>query len=500
MLQSILIWGEKLVFEWRTNKGILARMYNTETIKSWRSQDIIIQPSELLTIIQDGKVVDSYTEQRINNAVGGLGKKLFFRNKVQEKFLFSVSSPFLIQIPFSCISLDGMDVKGVISIDLQFQQTDAHRLVNLFSGRKEVDSHEGPMLTTANLSVILAQEVTNKVLSTSISKYELSMIRNSAELKDEIKNNILTGLRRTFSEYGITFRETIVVYNSNAFDKVQQMRGQYNLHRGLEKIEQDARIDLIQDKFDLLHKEIELESKSALLKSKGENDVAEQKALSELRIMQAKFDQDYENNLRMKLDERKLRMETFELEQKKQDMELERRIASGDTTAQEREFILEKQRMRNEVQTSQLDASRDMKTEQLNRTQIDANNQVELMQSAMKAIQSGKPGSAEISDMLKTMLEQQAQTQRENMQQETLQQKEMLKQQTAQEFFNQAGNATNKNMTFVQGDFISGNSATPPPLVPASTPSNACSTCGNNARYIQQYKRWYCDACRTYLP
>ena len=137
-----------------------------------------------------------------------------------------------------------------------------------------------------------------------------------------------------------------------------------------------------------------------------------------------------------------------------------------------------------------------MKTEQLDRTQIDATNQAELMQQAMKAISSGKQGSSEIAGMLQTLIEQQAITQRTNIEQETEQQKELLKQQTAQQFFDRAGNA-NGDMTFVQGDLISEINRRTILDHPQSQKSNPTShTTRNSIHY--SYRRWYCDHCKAY--
>ena len=39
----------------------------------------------------------------------------------------------------------------------------------------------------------------------------------------------------------------------------------------------------------------------------------------------------------------------------------------------------------------------------------------------------------------------------------------------------------------------------PPPGVPPPPPTNACPTCGMPLRYIEQYRRWYCDNERKYV-
>ena len=68
-----------MVYKWRTNPEIIARLVDTSSFSSLRSQDIVLESTETLVIVQDGKIVDTYTEQRINKAVGGIRAKLFSR-------------------------------------------------------------------------------------------------------------------------------------------------------------------------------------------------------------------------------------------------------------------------------------------------------------------------------------------------------------------------------------------------------------------------------------
>jgi hypothetical protein len=119
------------------------------------------------------------------------------------------------------------------------------------------------------------------------------------------------------------------------------------------------------------------------------------------------------------------------------------------------------------------------------------------MQQAMKAISSGKQGSSDIAGMLQTLIEQQAITQRTNIEQEAQQQKELLKQQTAQQFLDRAGE-TDGDMTFVQGDLISGDTTKNNPGQPSPPQKQSCKSCGGASRYIPQYRRWYCDQCKAY--
>ena len=66
-----------MVFEWRTNPDIIARFVKTQDIATWRKHDIVLKPNEVMGVMQEGKLVNTYTEEKIKSAVGGLGRKLF---------------------------------------------------------------------------------------------------------------------------------------------------------------------------------------------------------------------------------------------------------------------------------------------------------------------------------------------------------------------------------------------------------------------------------------
>ena len=274
-----------MTYKWRTNPEIIARLIETASISSFRSKDIVLEPTESLTILQDGKIVDTYTEQRMKNIVGGIGKKLFFGRKFEEKFLFTINTPFKLQFEFDCRTLDGMEIKGAVTLEMQVQLTDAPKLVNLFANipQSPLEKEDTAYITRTTLAKILTDEIGHKVLQDEIGKHNLSEIRTSEELQLNIRDKLLTSMRRTHAEYGLTFRQNQIVFSPNAHDKVQQMRGQLNLERGVEEIEQDARIFALEDKYQLIHKELELEAESQLVIAKGQDDVAIQHQLSESR-------------------------------------------------------------------------------------------------------------------------------------------------------------------------------------------------------------------------
>ena len=488
-------------YQWKSNPKTVARMLDSSTIGGFRAQDIILEPTESLTIIQDGKIVDTFTEQRVKKAVGGLSKKLFWGRKTTEKFLFAVTTPLQLQLDFTCMSQDAMQVKGAISLDLQIQFSDAKKLLNLFSVSEWTTTNtEGDVsLTRFDLAGVLSEEVLHKVLQREIGKHPLSEIRGNENIQSNIRDLLLTELRRTYAEFGLTFRQSHVVFSENAHDSVQKLRGEFNLQRGEEKIQQDARLFALEDQAQLIHRQIELEAEAQVLIARGEDAVDLQHKMAALKAQEAEFQQNFEQMLQAKEAELAQKREQMELEEAAGDRDLERRMQAGETTAQEREYLIERQRQRDQLQSDQLDKSREMASEQLDRTQVSASDQVGLMQELIGLAKSGESGTPELAGVLQTLIGQQAETQRRNMEQQTEQQKELMKQQTAQQFLDGDHNG---DVTLVQGNLYSGAGGhqiaqgNPPQATP---PPPTCNSCGQGTRFIHQYQRWYCDRCRVYV-
>ena len=485
-----------MTYEWRTNPDIIARFVKSEELTGWRKHDIILKPNEALCLIQEGKIVNSYSEEKIKSAVGGFGKKLFkSASKLDERFLFTINNPFKVEIPFELKSADQLDVTGVTTIEYQIQLDDVSRLLNLFSSKsinQQANNGLGIALTRTGLADILYHELIARSIQNSLNKLNLADIRSSPNIQMNIASSLESDLRRTTSEYGLTFKSSYTVFSPNAFDQIQKIRGEFNLASAEEGIEHDAKLLVSEREYQLIQRDIELEASCNLAKSKGEDTIKLEQSRTEILIEIENFQSQFEMAVQAQSQELKLERERFDLEQEAADKDLERELAAGNTKGQEREFQLEQQTRREDLSSTQLDKSREMKTDQMNRGQ---DQTTDLMKMAM---QMKGADSSMVADMMKTMLEQQTQQQNMNMQQESLQQKELLKQQTAQQFFDR-GSDTSGDMTFVQGDQITGtktdsNSGNTPDKLPVP-----CNSCNQNTRFIAQYNRNYCNACQKYV-
>ncbi|MDP6011305.1 MAG: hypothetical protein QF707_05890, partial [Candidatus Poseidoniaceae archaeon] len=148
-----------MVFEWRTNPDIVARIVKAQDIATWKKHDIVLKPNEIMGVMQEGKVINTYTEQKVKSAVGGIGRKLFkSAAKIDERFLFAMATPFQVPIPFKVQSSDQLEITGVTTIEYQLQLDDVMKLLNLFASRnipQPTDSGPGVLLTRTSIGEMM---------------------------------------------------------------------------------------------------------------------------------------------------------------------------------------------------------------------------------------------------------------------------------------------------------------------------------------------------------
>ena len=508
----------RMVFEWRTNPDIVARFVKAQDIATWKKHDIVLKPNEIMGVLQEGKVVNTYTEQKVKSAVGGIGRKLFkSAAKMDERFLFAMATPFQVPIPFKVQSSDQLEITGVTTIEYQLQLDDVMKLLNLFASRnipQPTDSGPGVLLTRTSIGEMMYGEFFAKVYQEELGRIELSQLRADANLPTTLAASLDSEMRRTTNEIGLTYRSSHTVFNPNAYDEVQKYRGLFNLEKARGDIDQDAKLLVLEREYELLARDIELEAQCNLAAVTGEGAIELEQARNEIRIQREQAEAEFDIRVREQQQALSMEREQWELEQAAADKELERKISAGDTVAQEREFKLEQQDRLQDERKDQLDSSLEMKDKQMTQAQ---DQTTELMKMAMENMKGADPQA--VAAMMQTMMQQQTAQQNANMEQETQQKKELMKQQTAQQFIDRAMGDSQGDVTLVQGDHVAGTSVdsstgtmisgnvnigqlggsqTPPPPA-AGVPMPPCPRCGNASRFIAQYNRHYCDNCSNYV-
>jgi len=537
-------------FQWRTHPDIIARFVKTQEIATWRKCDIILKPNEVMGVMQDGKIVNTYTEQKVKAAVGGLGRKLFrTAEKMDERYLFAIGTPFQVPIPFKVQSSDQLEISGVTTIEYQLQLDDVVKLINLFAARKieqPKDSGPGILLTRNAIGDMLYQEFFARVYQEVLGNIELSQLRADPNTQTNLAAALDSEMRRTTNEIGLTYRTSHTVFDPNAHDEVQKYKGKFNLDQVKLGVDQEAELLVLEREYELLSQEIELGAQCTLAAVKGEGAVELEKRRNDIRIQREQAEADFDINVREQQNALEVEREQWELEQAAADKELDRRIAAGETVGQEREFKLEQQDRRDALVTDQRDKDRDGSTDRSDKDRDVGSDQRDKDRSSrdqwMNMDTSNMSEAERIAYMqtIAALNTQDALTQRDskkfdaetqaNLEREkTATNKEMMKQQTAQQFIDKMDDSTG-DTSLIQGDnivgtsigssagtMISGNinigqiggtpigqmggtpAAPPPPLPSGQTPAPPCSRCGNATRFIAQYNRHYCDACANYV-
>jgi hypothetical protein len=505
-----------LVFEWRNNPDIIARFVKTQDIATWKKHDIVLKPNEVMGVMQEGKLVNTYTEEKIKSAVGGLGRKLFkSAAKIDERYLFAVGHPFQVRIPFSVKSSDQLDITGVTTIEYQLQLDDVVKLINLFSSRnvpQPTDSGPGVLLTRSAIGDMLYNEFFSRVYQEVLGSIELSQLRSDGNLQTSLAASLDSEMRRTTNEIGLTYRTSHTVFDENAYDEVQKFRGLFNLEKAKGDVNQDAKLLVIDRQYELLGRDIELGAQCNLATSRGENTIELEQARNQIRMDRERAESEFEVRVKEQQQQLAITREEWELEQAAADKELERSIASGDTVAQEREFKHEQQDQRDALVVDQRDKDREDVSDQRD---SDRSAKQDML---MKMLDKGDDISDSKIEVMAKLMAEDAETQRHSESEKASERKEMMKQQTAQQFLDRMGDSTGDS-TFIQGDHVAGtkvdtgagttisgdvnighlSGGNPPPPAPSQSPPPPCPTCGNATRFIAEYNRNYCAKCANYV-
>jgi hypothetical protein len=150
-------------FRWRDSPETIARLVKTETIKTWKTSDVTLNPNEACAFIENGKIGDVLSEEVVRNVGGGFARFMgdFLGRKAKDRrMLFAMTGPMDISVPFIHPLGDGQTAKGVAQFRLQIRKGDLPKLLNLFANRP-------PVLDRVNLSLIIGQEASHRVIAPS---------------------------------------------------------------------------------------------------------------------------------------------------------------------------------------------------------------------------------------------------------------------------------------------------------------------------------------------
>ena len=274
------------VYRWRSNPNILARLVDANNIQTWKSQQVILKPNEACAFIIDGRIGDIVSEKIVRNVGGGLGRfigDMMGATATDRRLLFAMTGPADISIPFSSNLKDGSKVQGFANLRVQIRDDDIPKLLNMFA-------NSAPMLDRERLIKVLQHELTNRVITPSLSLCNSADDLRTPNFQEQFEMRAEVEMRATLSTLGFTFLKAFVASNATDSEKINQLRAELSAATQTEGAHGEALMERIAIREAATLRRIECEVNVAKAEAAGKVSIELESELKELRKQEAHWE------------------------------------------------------------------------------------------------------------------------------------------------------------------------------------------------------------------
>jgi len=224
---------ESYVWRWNENNPqIVARLIPKSQIMKQSGSDwtffgnkvgfkeTIVGPGEIALFIKNGKVVETYTQDKLKGLGGGLVTgianyfgggddfNILFVSLEQIDYLFPVGGQANDQCP---LTRDSYPMRGSAIFEFQIDPQSAVKIVPLMRTT-------GMLLKTALINRLYF-ETNVSVFNNLVAKYEAKDFRGNMEIIHNLENVAQIEMQKTFDTYGVKLTRLITKWDRNDFDR-----------------------------------------------------------------------------------------------------------------------------------------------------------------------------------------------------------------------------------------------------------------------------------------
>ena len=294
-------------FRWRDSPETIARLVKTETIKTWKTSDVTLNPNEACAFIENGKIGDVLSEEVVRNVGGGFARFMgdFLGRKAKDsRMLFAMTGPMDISVPFIHPLGDGQTAKGVAQFRLQIRKVDLPKLLNLFANRP-------PVLDRVNLSLIIGQEASHRVIAPSLSAIESLQQLRGFELQERFQMRSDKELRPLLQTMGLTMLGAMLITHQTDLERLSALQHSLRAATDTEGAQAEAEVQRLAHRESVTLRRIECEMNIQRGKAKGQVMIEVEQELHELRKQEAVWEAELKRDqARADLDAKKMENKT----------------------------------------------------------------------------------------------------------------------------------------------------------------------------------------------
>lgn len=298
-------------FVWRESPGIIAHYYRGTEVPS--KTEITLGPSEICVVLENGSVVGTATQTRMEvNPKLGLLRRVFGQKSPDRAFLFAETGPHEVILMLKGRTADGQEVVGHARIRVTLDRESAARILR--TATKGSGS-----FTLGSVAEAVEQEANHHIASQILQSTSLSDLRGEDTAEDS-SSTLRSGLKSSLENLGFRLDNAWVSWNETETEKLVGMRNDLENLVERNAILTETEFEQIETSYKMHMQELELEAK---LKVAGQAAAERAKAEVELARIRSRAEidkQTWESVKSLQVDQEQTRID---LERAQADHEIE---------------------------------------------------------------------------------------------------------------------------------------------------------------------------------
>ena len=282
-----------------TDPNLLAEFVRETEFKTFFEKRFATPPDIAALLFRNGELIDAFKGAHFS--VGGLANAIkgVVGGSTHIALMLADLKPFQVQLPFSAVSADNVDIRGTATLELQLNPDKPSNILGLMGGVSRQQSDEGtgdvPLtgrkaLSRMDVAERIAPHFSDRVFEAAIGRINAADIRGETGLQDKIQADMMTEAERVCGDIGIMVRSVSIEWATNevereAYERALVARQQEDLDYQLELLKRE-----VARQAEATQLEITTSVDIAKLESASEDELAHMVLNSEIKFLDARED------------------------------------------------------------------------------------------------------------------------------------------------------------------------------------------------------------------
>ena len=207
---------------------MLAEFMRQSEFKSFFEQRFAVPPDFAALLFKNGELIDAFKGGHFS--VGGVVDKLksIIGGSTHVSMMIADLKPFQVQTVLQAKSRDGVDIVGVVTLEMQVDPDKPSNILGMMHGvSRAATSDASPGRKALSKDDVLARirpHLTDRVFEAAIGQVDATSLRGNTGMQDKIQADIMLETERVVGDVGLLVRSTSVEWALNAEEVQREQR------------------------------------------------------------------------------------------------------------------------------------------------------------------------------------------------------------------------------------------------------------------------------------